>query len=126
MIVFLRSFTLSADREALNLAYDYHYFWQGETHHHIYRGFMDKIWSRGRAPDHDGMWLLNEIAYLNLPPESITLVDTAIWKGWARAISLGIWRSPGVLLDGKKALGRRECEALLRQLREAKRKIVHE
>jgi hypothetical protein len=67
MKIFIRSFILSANRDALHLAYDYHYFWQGEENHHIYRGFMAKIWSRGRVPDHDSAKLLNEIQSLGIP-----------------------------------------------------------
>ncbi|MDP1544421.1 MAG: hypothetical protein Q8L87_00250 [Anaerolineales bacterium] len=114
--VFVRSFVLSANRDALHLAYDYHYFWQGEKNHHIYRGFMDKIWTRGRMPDHDSAKLLNEIQSLGIPPEDLHIHDVGALTHGFTAILQGVWKVPAVLVENKKAQGIEACIKLLNSL----------
>jgi hypothetical protein len=114
--VFVRSFILSANRDALHLAYDYHYFWQGEENHHIYRGFMAKIWSRGRAPDHDSAKLLNEIQSLGIPLEDLQIHDVSALPHGIKALLHGFWKVPAVLVEGKKAQGIEHCIKLLNSI----------
>jgi hypothetical protein len=116
IMLFIKSYALSADRDALNLAYDYHYFWQGETHHHIYRGFMDKIWSRGRVPDADGIWLLNEVASLDPDVHDLVILDAGTMRGWLGAAGYGVWKFPGMIAGDEKAQGKASCGALLKRL----------
>jgi hypothetical protein len=116
MKIFIRSFILSANRDALHLAYDYHYFWQGEENHHIYRGFMAKIWSRGRVPDHDSAKLLNEIQSLGIPPENLQIYDVSAWMHNIQAIFQGVWKVPAVLVENKKAQGIEPCIKLLNSI----------
>ena len=116
IILFVRSYTISANRDALNIAYDFHYFWQGEAYHHIYRGFMDKIWSRGRVPDRDSLWLLNEIASLEIDTDTISVLDAGTMPGWFGSIWFGIWKLPGMIVDGEKAQDKDSCEALLMRM----------
>lgn len=117
IVSFLRSYVLSANRDALNLAYDYHYFWQGEEYHHIYRGFMDNIWSRGRIPDQDGVWLLNELNDLKVELDDVNVFDVETWRGWSLAIRYGIFRFPAVIVNGSKAQGKASCRALLNRMK---------
>lgn len=117
MKIFVRSFILSANRDALHLAYDYHYFWQGEENHHIYRGFMVKIWSRGRVPDHDSAKLLNEIQSLGIPPEDVQIYDVSTLTHTIQALFQGVWKIPAVLAENKKAQGIEPCIKLLNTLR---------
>ena len=114
--LFVRTFVISANRDALQLAYDFHYFWQGENYHHIYRGFMDKIWSRGRMPDQDSAWLLNECESLGMASDGINMIDVSTISGRALALWWGMWKFPGMMLDDEKMQGRKACEARLKSL----------
>lgn len=117
IVLYIRMYTLSANRDALNLAYDYHYFWQGEENHHIYRGFMDKIWSRGRLPDQDGVWLLNELSEVERGLEIVKVVDGGSLAGWGNAFLHGIVKFPALVVDGKKYQGRQACRLCLDDLK---------
>jgi hypothetical protein len=115
--VFVRSFVLSADRDALHLAYDYHYFWQGQENHHIYLGFMDKIWSRGRVPDRDSAKLLNEIQSLGFVPEQLQIHDVSALSDAIRAFFHGLWKFPAVITEKEKAQGVDASLSLLQLLK---------
>lgn len=117
IVLFLRSYILSANRDALNLAYDYHYYWQGEAYHHIYRGFMDRIWSRGKMPDQDGVWLLNELNGLKVNLDDVQVFDAGTWRGGIHAIRRGVFRFPAMIVDGTKAQGKAACQKLLNRMR---------
>lgn len=115
--VFIRSFVLSANRDALHLAYDYHYYWQGQENHHIYRGFMDKIWSRGRVPDHDSAKLLNELQSLGIPPNQLQVYDVSFFSHGIQAVLHGAWKIPAVFAGDKKARGIEACITLVHSLK---------
>lgn len=117
IVLLLRSFVLSADRDALNLAYDYHFYWQGEEYHHIYRGFMDRIWSRGKIPDQDGVWLLNELNGLKVNFNDVKVFDVGSWRGWAYAIRHRVFRFPALIVDGSKAQGKAACLTMLSRMK---------
>ncbi|MCC6298357.1 MAG: hypothetical protein IT314_03605 [Anaerolineales bacterium] len=117
IILFIRSFVLSANRDALNLAYDYHYFWQGENYRHVYLGFMDQIWSRGKMPDRDGVWLLNEVDGIKRNLADVRAYDVGTWRGRASAIRNGVFRFPAMIVDGSKAQGKDACRILLNRIK---------
>jgi len=117
-VLYLRFYTLSSNRDALNMAYDYHYYWQGEKNYHVYNGFMEKIWSRGKMPDKDSLWLLNELADFGDDVEIVSLYDVGNFWGWGEAVRQGFIKFPAMVSNGKKIQGRVNCELYLKDIKE--------
>ncbi len=108
MTLFICSHLLSADREALHLAYDYHYYWQGRNYHHIYTGFMADIYSRGRILEKPSLEVLDALARKDLSGLEIKVVDTGDWRGWLTAAWHRV-RAPAMLIDLETFIGSEAC-----------------
>ncbi len=117
VVVYIKTIPLSSDRDALHLAYDFHYYWQGSAHHGIYKGWMDDIWIRGRVIEPASALLLDQLARVTSQRHlSVKVVDTGAIKGWVRAQLAGVSRTPAIRLNGRLFRGEAGVNEALERL----------